>query len=494
MIPEYDLASVPNVEDRVVRSKDPNNFAPRVGFAYSPLDSNRLVFRGGYGIFYSRTSFQYVTLNVIAPPTFVFGTRVAGVGIDVGRSIPVANPFFPAPAQNQFPTFVPGVTLSGAFFDRNIRTPYLQQYNASVQYELFRNYLVEAAYVGTHGVNLFRQIAINQPGLASPTNPIVNQVTGAVITTNSPANAALRAPFQGAVINNFFQNQSTAQSNYNSLQTSLTKRFSGGLSFLASYTFAKSIDNASGAGGGPGTGGVINPGNVGESSPILGNQFDNRANRGVSDFDRTHRFVLSGIYGLPTPAFARNSALGRALLGGFQLGTIITAQSGLPIDIVDGGSASLYGLNLPTLSRPSFAPGATIETARTNIPAGLFFNPAAFVRPRLLGGQVIPSSGGAAVTDASCSLPAVVCTDFGNVGRNILRGPRQTNVDFSVFKRFPIGETRNIEFRSEFFNLFNQVNFANPISDLNAGPASFGRIISTSSNPRIIQFALKLNF
>ncbi|MBA3323495.1 MAG: hypothetical protein H0T45_18900, partial [Pyrinomonadaceae bacterium] len=491
---EIDLASVPNVEDRVVRSKDPNNFAPRVGFAYSPLDSNRLVFRGGYGIFYSRTSFQYITLNVIAPPTFVFGSRVAGVGIDAGRSIPVANPFFPAPAQSQFPTFVPGVALSGGFFDRNIRTPYIQQYNASVQYELFRNYLVEAAYVGSHGVNLFRQIAINQPGLASPQNPVINRVTGAVITTNTPGNAALRAPFQGAGINNFFQNQSTAQSTYHSLQTSLTKRFSNGLSFLASYTFAKSIDNASGQGGGAGTGGVINPGAVGESSPVLGNQFDNRANRGVSDFDRTHRFVLSGIYALPTPAFARDSAIGRALLGGFQLGTIITAQSGLPIDIVDGGSASLYGLNLPTLSRPSFAPGATIETARTNIPAGLFFNPAAFVRPRLLGGQVIPSSGGAAVTDASCSLPNIVCTDFGNVGRNVLRGPRQTNVDFSVFKRFPIGETRNVEFRSEFFNLFNQVNFANPISDLNAGPASFGRIISTSNNPRIIQFALKLNF
>ncbi|MDQ3172619.1 MAG: TonB-dependent receptor [Acidobacteriota bacterium] len=133
VIPEYDLASVPNVEDRVVRSKDPNNFAPRVGFAYSPLDSNRLVLRGGYGIFYSRTSFQYITLNVIAPPTFVFGARVG--------AIPFSNPLFAAPAHNQFPTFVPNVLLSGSFFDRNIRTPYLQQYNASVQYELFRNYL-----------------------------------------------------------------------------------------------------------------------------------------------------------------------------------------------------------------------------------------------------------------------------------------------------------------------------------------------------------------
>jgi len=498
--PEIDLASVPNVSDEVVRSKDPNNFAPRVGFAYSPLDSNRLVFRGGYGIFYSRTSFQYITLNVIAPPTFVFGARVAFTGIDAGRFIPVANPFFPAPAQSQFPTFVPNVALSGTFFDRNIRTPYLQQYNASVQYELFQNYLVELAYVGTHGINLFRQIGINQPRLATAANPVVNQVTGAVITTNTPANALARAPIQGAAINGFFQNQSTAQSNYNSMQASLTKRFSKGLSFLASYTFAKSIDNASGQGGGPGTGGVINPGAVGETSPILGNQFDNRANRGVSDFDRTHRFVFSGIYALPTPAFAKDSRIGRVLLGNFQLGTIFTTQSGLPIDIVDTGAASFYGL---TLGRPNFAPGASRETAMTNIPAGYFFNPAAFARPIVAAGAPIPSSGGAAIAGAAE-------TDFGSIGRNILRGPRQTNVDFSVIKRFAIDERRNIEFRSEFFNLFNHVNFANPISDLNAviasggslnpttgqviNPGGFGRIISTSNNPRLIQFALKFNF
>lgn len=236
VIPQYDLDSIPNVGKRVVNSIDPNNFAPRVGFAYSPLDSGRLVVRGGYGIFYSRTSFQYVTLNVIAPPTYVFGVSFN----------PLSNPFFPAPTPGQFPTLVPGVALSGTLFDRGIRTPYLQQYNVNAQYEIFKDYLLEVAYVGTHGVNLFRQIAINQAPLASAANPITNAVTGAVITTNTPGNAGLRAPFQGVGINNFFQNQSTAQSSYNSLQMSLTKRFSNSLQFLASYTFAKSIDNASG--------------------------------------------------------------------------------------------------------------------------------------------------------------------------------------------------------------------------------------------------------
>src|SRR3989475_11431021 len=139
----------------------------------------------------------------------------------------------------------------------------------------------------------------------------------------------------------------------------------------------------------------------------------------------------------------------------------------------------------------------------SNIPAGYFFNPFAFARPTVLKDHLIPSSNGTATASATG-------TDIGNVGSNVLRGPRQTNVDFSVIKRFNIGESKNIEFRAEFFNLFNHVNFANPISNLNAIPSSdfdpntgqiisgnagdFGRIISTSNNPRIIQFVLKFNY
>jgi hypothetical protein len=490
--PEFDLQDVPNVDKRVVDSIDPNNFAPRVGFAYSPLSSGRMVVRGGYGIFYSRTSFQYITLSVLVPPTYVFGARVGA---------PVADPFFPAPPQERFPTLVPGVALSGTVFDRGIRTPYLQQFNTSIQYELVKDLLLEVAYVGTRGTNLFRQVAINQARLASPQNPIVNDVTGAVITTNTAANASLRAPFQGVSVNGFFQNQSSAQSNYNSLQMSLTKRFSHGVQFLASYTYGKSIDNASGQGGGAGFGGVVNPGAVGETSTIIGNQFNNRSNRGVSDFDRTHRFVLSYLWDLPLPGFAKRSAPTRLLLGNWQVAGIITAMSGLPIDIVDTGAGSFYGISGGSnpLARPNLVSGATTD----NAPTGFFFDPFAFARPVVLPGQAIPSSGGSVLAGG-------LGTDIGNVGRNALRGPRQTNVDFSVIKRFRVGESRNLEFRAEFFNLLNQVNLANPISDFNAilasggsidpntgkiiNPGAFGRIISTSNNPRIIQFTLKFNY
>src|SRR3989442_318000 len=174
----------------------------------------------------------------------------------------------------------------------------------------------------------------------------------------------------------------------------------------------------------------------------------------------------------------------------------------MPIDIVDSNAGSFYfGPNNPA-SRPSWAPGATRSTAMSNVPPGYFFNPLAFVRPIVLAGQVIPSSNGTATAGANG-------TDFGNVGRNVLRGPGQNNVDFSIIKRFPIRESKNIEFRAEFFNLFNHVNFANPISNFNAVPATsinpttgqvtadpgdFGRVTATSNNPRLIQFAIKVNF
>ena len=488
VIPQYDLPDVPNVDKRVLTSVDPNNFAPRVGFAFSPLDSGRLVVRGGYGIFYSRASTSHIAFAVTSPPMYTIRRSPASA------AVPLANPFFPLPSQDQFPTFVTGVNLAGNTFDRGMRTPYFQQYNASVQYALARDLLFEAAYVGTRGVNLIRAIAINQAPLASPQHPIVNVVTGQVITSNTPANAALRAPYQGVEVVGFHLIQSTAQSTYNSLQMSVTRRFSSGLQFLASYTYAKSIDNASG-------GNATSLG-VNDYAAILGNQLDNRANRGLSDFDRKHRFVLSYLWDLPRPAFAARSATGSFLFCNWQVAGIITSMSGPPIDIVDSNAGSFYlGPNNGN-SRPSWAPDATRSPAMSNVPEGYFFNPFAFIRPVVLTGQVIPSSNGTATAGATG-------TDLGNVGRNVLRGPAQNNIDFSIIKRFAVSESKNIEFRAEFFNLFNHVNFANPISNFNAVPSTsinsttgqitgdpgdFGRITATSNNPRLIQFALKLNF
>ena len=490
VIPQYDLANVPNVSKRILTSLDPNNFAPRFGFAYAASDS--LVVRGGYGIFYSRPSTAYIGTAINAPPMYTIRRSPAGA------TVPFADPFFPLPAENQFPVLVSGVALAGQIFDRSMRTAYFQHYNASVQYLWGRNLLFEVDYVGTRGLNLIRDIAINQARLASPQRPIINAVTGQVITTNTPAatNVALRAPYQGVEVGGFLQIQSTAQSTYNSLQMSLTRRLSKGLQFLASYTYARSLDNASG--------GSDSTGEVRDTINIAGNQLDNRANRGLSDFDRTHRLVLSYLWDLPRPEFASRSTATKVLFSNWQVAGIISAMSGLPIDISDGGSGSFYGLSggNNAFMRPSWTPGATAADAKRNVPAGYFFNPSVFFRPTVLPGQVIPSSNGLATASATG-------TDFGNVGRNVLRGPNQVNIDFSVIKRFPIRESKNIELRAEFFNLFNHVNLANPISNLSAVPATsidpntgriigsagdFGRIVSTSNNPRLVQFAVKLNF
>ena len=496
VIPSLDLSGVPNVSKYVVRSIDPNNLAPRIGFAYSPLRSSRLAVRGGYGIYYSRVTFAYASASAQLPPMFALGVQ-NGVRFD--------DPFFHLPSQGQFPTFVPGVPLAGPAFDRGLRTPYIHQYNLSVQYELRRNLLLETAYVGTSGKKLLRQVTINQAQLASPQEPVTNAVTGAVFTSNSPADAQLRAPLQGVSINGFSLNESSADSSYNSLQLSVTGRPSSRAQFLAAYTYAKSIDNASGLGGGAGISGVVNTGAVNDSGPILGNQNDPRANRGVSDFDRTHRVALSYVWEMPKPLFAGHSRSGRLAFWNWQSSAILTAMSGLPIDIVDTGAGSLYGLanGGNPLARPSLVAGASCKNATQDVPAGYFFNSTVFVRPIVQAGLPIPSSGGVATT-------SLVGTDIGNVGRNCLRGPRQVNVDFALGKLFPMAESRNFEFRAEFFNLFNHPSFANPISNLNAlfassgriDPATgrvlnagnFGRIISTSNNPRIVQLAVKFNF
>jgi hypothetical protein len=485
VLPEYDLPDVRNVEKRLLTSNDLNNFAPRLGFVYSPISSEWLVLRGGWGIFYSRGSTGPLNNGIQSPPMYVVASR---------PSPTLANPFFEVPSPDSFPQFVTGATLSGVFLDRRNRTPHFQQYNATVQFAIGKDLLLESAYVGTCGSRLPRLVAINQAALASPQHPIVNEVLSglnlpsALITTNTPGNALLRAPFQGVSIVNFSQSQNSAQSNYNSWQVSLTRQPSKGLSFLAAYTYARSIDNASGR-------------EEFDFSTILGNQFDEQANRGVSDFDRKHRFVLSYVWDLPRLA----SGMPRWLTSDWQVAGIIVAMSGVPIDIVDTGAGSFYGLNngVNPLARPNWAPGITAGAATSNIPAGYFFNPFVFARPIVVSGNPIASSGGRAIANA-------VGTDIGNVGRNVLRGPKQTNVDFSLIRRFPLDESRNLEFRVEVFNLLNHVNLANPISDLNAvipsggaidqttgeilRPGDFGRITSTSNNSRLIQFVLKFNY
>jgi hypothetical protein len=158
-------------------------------------------------------------------------------------------------------------------------------------------------------------------------------------------------------------------------------------------------------------------------------------------------------------------------------------MSGLPIDVFDPGGGSLYGL---AGARPNWAAGESRQTATSNTPPGYYFNPSVFAVANVQRGRPIPSA------HDPTAMAGDTGTDIGNVGRNILRGPSQSNIDFSLGKRILLAESKDLQLRADFFNLLNHASRDNPISDISTG--DFGRIVSFSSSPRIVQLSLKFNF
>jgi hypothetical protein len=246
--------------------------------------------------------------------------------------------------------------------------------------------------------------------------------------------------------------QSSSNSSYNSLQASVTKRFSHGLQFLASYTWSHSLDDYSG-----------DPTGTSDVTVVPGNQAPGQQNNyASSDFDRRHRFVFSGVYDLPE-FYKGSSAFARQSVNGWQLASVITLQSGTPFSVITNDTAFIQ-------ARANSVPGCSPSiSGSVESRLQMYFNTACFA---------------SATADAAGG--------FGNTGRNILQGPDQYNVDISIVKFFPFSERTKLEFRSEFFNAFNIVAFQNPDNVL-ASPY-FGQVLSTSTGPRVIQFALKLNF
>jgi outer membrane receptor protein involved in Fe transport len=453
------LAGVPTVEDTLIPT-DKNNFAPRAGFAYRLNDSGSLVARGGYGIYYDRFSTRYANTQLLNYPYLALAVGLPGV------LRTMADPFIPVPQPGQFPVNptipsplsplapIVGVPISGIFIDPELRTPYIHQYNANVQWEFAKDYLLEVGYVGSKGTKLLQVITLNQPVYNRTTNTFV-----------APFGTALST--QKNVAGGIQQVQSSSNSNYNSLQVSVTKRFSRGLQFLSAYTYGKSNDYYSG-------------GTINELFAVAGDQFNWRTNYGPSDFDRRHRFVTSFVYDLPKLVSESSSA--HHVLNNWQLNGIVTLQTGTPYSIIDVvGNQIIQRANL----KPGFT--GSIETSgSTQERLNGFFDVNAFAasRPFLLNGN---STGAPTNPNFDPNNP------FGNTSRNFLYGPGQKNMDFSVVKFVPITERVRGEFRTEFFNIFNWANFANPNNNI-AVPLTFGKITSTSSGPRVIQFAFKVNF
>ena len=449
---QKEIPGIPKVANSLVDREPRRNLAPRFGGAYKL--SEKIVLRGGYGIYYDRLSNQLGLLEALSLPGYV-RTDLQGAP-NIGASL--QNPFPNLPQQSQFPvlpllyappytTDRPAIGLNAV--DPTLRTPYLQQWGLNAQYQITPATLIEIGYAGTKGSRLATQRLINQPLLASASAPVNGQ------TTNTAANAQLRVPYTGFSPTGLVWLETSTDSRYNSLQASLTRRFAKGLRLLASYTWAKSLDNNSGSA----TGATFTQTDGDQGQPSL--------NRGLSDFDRTHRAVLNFSYQIPNWGFRwKASAFGKRVFDGWQLAGVSVVQSGTPFSILDTSGAAFYGT---ANSRASWAPGATVaatqRTGRTQDRLNQYFNTSSFVRAGNL---------------------------FGDSGRNILRGPAQRNLDLSVNKQIAVNERVNVEWRSEFFNILNVANFANPGGSLTA--ASYGVIRTTTGNPRVIQMALKLQF
>ena len=418
---------------------NPNTYgaAPRLGFAWRPPSARNLVVRGGYGVYFDRPSTRVANLQIFNYPFDIVGLALGSFVNPFPDLSKVTFPINPIAVPSPVPYYYAGVPLSttptaisGIYVSKDFRTPYTQQYSLGMQWEPWKDWMLELGYVGSKGTKLLNVVTLNQ-GTAASTAPY----TAAGFSNNK-------------ALNGFQMATTDADSTYNSLQASLTKRFSSGLQFLASYTFSKAIDDASGA-----------PTN--EFAAVPGDQQNRQSNRGVSDFNRAHRFVLSGTYDLPA-IYRGKSAVAANSVNNWRLGAIVTAQSGLPFSVVCVSGSTLYNRADLIGSNPALSGPVEGRLSR-------FFNTSAF--------------------SGTCANAA----PFGNSGRNILTGPAQSNFDIDLVKTFTAGEKGRIEFRTEFFNAFNHVNFANPNNNVLV-PSTLGTITSASSGPRVIQFALKANF
>jgi hypothetical protein len=378
------------------------------------------------------------------------------------------------PTQNLFVLEVP----------RHFVVPNTQQWNLTVQHDLGRKLVFELGYVGTKGTHLRETRDAIQSVNASPSNPFtVTDVNGNKyqITTNTFDNAIARTPTPG--LNGYSGYQifaNDAYSIYHSLQATLSRRWERGY-IQAAYTFSKNIDATS-------TGNTANNTAFNDESTI-------NASRGISDFNRPQVFKFSYVYELPF--FAHATGIEHAALGGWSISGVSSFQSSLPFSVLDsnGGNAFLGAGTSPVSA--SLASGATIAEGQSHgsVTSRLngWLNPTAFTTAPLL----YPTQCG---TD-----PNFCTTGFGSLGRNLYRGPFQQNWDFSLIKHFAITERQDLRFAADFFNLWNHPNFGTPlVTDYEQylawagagqnGPDPFGRIVSSTGTPRLIQFSLRYSF
>jgi hypothetical protein len=441
-------------------------FAPRFGVAWDLSGDGKTVVSAAYGMFYE----PYYTGEggplqdpVSAPPYL----KTLQLGFPINS---FANPFYtPDPFGVPFPEPMTLLVVS-----RNLHLPYAQDWNLNIQRSFGNDWLLQVGYVGTTGVRLPRFIegdpAVYYPGVdttsagcAPPAQPCPISTENNVNQRRLYSGCTLAQP-NNCVYGSVGEIASVSNSSYNALEASLRKRFSHGLSFLASYTWSHSIDDVSSFNI---TGSASQP--VAGENDLAQNPFDLAAERGPSMFDARNRLVLSYQWSLPFLQHSPNW-YGK-VLGNWQLNGIFTAMSGTPFTVFDSNDVSLQG-QAPEISgfssnRPNVV-GNPNSGPRT---AAEWFNVSAFQ-------QIIQD-------------PNSPVEQFGNEGRNAVLGPRYVNWDVSAFKNIRLTESKEIQFRGELFNVLNHTNLRLPVSDIES--QTFGQIQSDVS-PRVIQVALKFLF
>lgn len=404
------------------------NFGPRAGFAWDIFGNGRTSLRGGYGVFYDRSNTISTNSQANQGP---FGTIVTIFGNNINNfSDPYAGTTNPFPASQNPPRDVRFVLPHTAFlYEEHMTNARLQAWNLTLEREVAGGFIARAAYAGSRGTRL---VALREA------NPAIYSPGATTATTNQRrplfplfANVTLIEP----VGNSFFH----------SLQLTAEKRFSQGFSLLANYMWSKSIDD-------------------GSANKATGqtrtNPFNQRFDRGLADFDHAHVFTFSGLWQLPV-RFERRPV--QFLLGGWNLTSIVTLQSGFPFTVtsgVDNARTGTGGQRADLVGNP-ILPGDRSRGERI----ALWLNPSAFALNAL--------------------------GTFGNLGRNTFRGPGLATTDFGLHKAFPVSERVKAEFRFEVFNAFNRVNLMGP--DTNRSSGNFMRT-TAAFDPRILQLALRLNY
>jgi Carboxypeptidase regulatory-like domain/TonB dependent receptor len=550
-------ASAKAGNNHTLEGQDWNNVAPRLGFAWTPTP--RWVVRGGYGVFFDRPSAAFINTvfsnypflreqEVTFPssavpmngawsqqdPLFPFNqylpnriVRTAGAngtyqirdGTNVTRGADgTLNPIDPAtglPTRGNI-----AETFEFRAIDRNLRTPYIQQYNFGVQRELGADLMLEVRYVGSKGNKLLEARAFNQGyDLNSADTPdyIFERFNQSYVAAGSPngalnagatarargagkafgfpntsvggmldynlANAAgavigfeARGPILGFNIPEAVLLANTGRSIYNSVQFNLLKRESHGVQFNLAYTYSRSKDTSSVDPGSTAGGGKPDVPNAGFMAQ--GNQRDLEANDALSDFDRPHRFSGSWMWDLP----------GGGALGGFRVSGFVQVQSGLPYSIYSAepelgnmsqygdlvrGSGGIYRLGF---GRPSLCGSVDDLRQAGDDPTEAAFNKSVLCSPSTPAGGYPGNLG------------------FGNLGRNLLRGFWQRRVDLSLARSIPLGGTRNVELRWDVFNVFNTVNYALPNNVIGSASTDFGKITDSVGGPRVMQLGARVRF